>query len=153
MSNVTRFGPDPLLDLEVANKRYVDNKTVSSSYVLMAFVSADTASADVFWTWTAGTISNTEINRVSPAPIDITTWKNFTGNFNSNTKSTSTDYEVRINSASGNQGFTVPATTTGVFADNVNEDSLSQDDLVGFKGEGSGTGSCKMRGYSSEFLV
>jgi len=25
MSNVTRFGPDPLLDLEVANKRYVDS--------------------------------------------------------------------------------------------------------------------------------
>jgi len=25
MSNVTRFGPDPLLDLEIANKRYVDS--------------------------------------------------------------------------------------------------------------------------------
>jgi len=47
---VTRFGADPLLDLEVANKQYVDNNTGSGFFILGARHNGYTTNSNVFGT-------------------------------------------------------------------------------------------------------
>ncbi len=73
-------------------------------------------------------------------------------NIRANTRSDATTLKTRINGADGNISVSIPASTTGVFSDTSNSDTIADDDLVNLAlVTGAGTGSITPRTTYSVF--
>ena len=80
------------------------------------------------------------------------TAKNLFANVDSNSRSTATTADFRINGSSGTQTVSITASTTGVFEDTTHTDSVAIDDLINYRiALGTGTGSIRLAHFSDEF--
>jgi hypothetical protein len=100
-------------------------------------------------------IGSTIINATeSNAQTDIRvngTLKNFQVVISINSRSDSTAFKVRKNGTDGNQSISVSASTTGIFEDTSNTDSISTGDLLNVSiTTGGGTGSIRLQTVYSE---
>jgi len=77
---VTRFGADPLLDLELANKRYVDSQILVGTYQFFNRTSRNLGGDDgLFWAFVnTANPTATEAPFMVPFPLDsiVQTWVN-----------------------------------------------------------------------------
>lgn len=76
------------------------------------------------------------------------TLQNLFMNIRANARSSTSVLVVRINGGDGNGTIAVGATTTGLFEDLVNTDSISDDDLVNYD-LSTGTGGLSITGYAA----
>ena len=80
------------------------------------------------------------------------TLKNLQVNISQNARTTTTTFRSRINGANGNQVISVTASTTGIFEDTSNTDTVTANDLVCYSSvTGTGTENLVLRLTSSEF--
>ena len=88
----------------------------------------------------AGGVGRTAIEATaqSKAYIDYE-WSHLFVRITSNTMNNALTAKTRKNGLDGNQSISVPATTTGVFEDLLNSDSLTNGDLFNYMYSGSGT--------------
>lgn len=130
---VTRFGADPLLDLEIANKRYVDNSLPSAASMIMNGYGQG-ASATVTYYWPVGyfTTSTVETNRQIPMSFD-TTLSHFKIRSVSNNRVGDIAFNVKIDGVNTGITLTVPSSTTGLFTDDVNTFATVNDELLGYE--------------------
>jgi len=130
---VTRFGADPLLDLEVANKRYVDNSTGGGGFWVTGSTLSQVNVNNLFSSLDIGSgFLLTETFRTTLVPSDITTWDNMSVHVALNTRDGEGRMRNRINSVTGTMLNTIPALTTGDFQDLVNTGTFSNGDLVNY---------------------
>jgi len=139
---VTRFGADPLLDLEVANKRYVDNSAGGGGLFWCCNSDFDIQSGGVddFQTLYGDSQApfTTETARPSVVVFGFT-WSLMTIVVTANTVTTF-DLESRVNLASGNMSI-VTGGATGTFQDVTNTDSVVNEDIIDYKMSRSSGGS------------
>jgi len=148
----TRFGADPVQDLEIANKRYVDNN--ASGAYQFSFGNIFNVLSVVLYTGLDGRVGHaTQVARRSHSlqagtfsNLDIDAWQNG--------KTIDMVITFRINDADGNQVVTVPASTTGLFSDDVNTDAVIVGDFVNlqFSAVG-GSGTFSPRGQMILFTL
>jgi len=150
---VTRFGADPLLDLEVANKRYVDNSGGGSSLFWMnnGDFDIESGSTDDFQTvWGDSQAPfTTESARPSLACFDFT-WSRLMIRLTANTKAT-VDCFSRLAGVDGNQVINA-LSATGIFQDTVNTDDVVNEVTINYKNVRSAGGSVTLVGMSSAGL-
>jgi len=128
MSNVTRFGPSPLLDNEVANKEYVDaggGGGVNTQMFANSHHRDGPGSGDEFYAFcgiTGGSSSAIDQNLInmfagvlSLLAIEIVT----------NTSGVTNTFTTFIDGSVANQLVNVGAGLTGTFQDLVNTDTLA----------------------------
>jgi len=138
---VTRFGADPLLDLEVANKRYVDSASSTSDKVVLQGSGITTLSGGNnnfnFAGGLIGSWSTSEAGRSVAAPFTATRIENMQLYIRLNTMDATTVYSYRIAGASGNMTLSILAAATGVFVDDTNTDECTQGELLSYRGDAS----------------
>jgi len=147
----TRFGADPLIDEELANKRYVDAQAGGGAFAWIGHVQAQNiGSSTTFGSCFGGdVVSTTENFRKNPAPINFT-WSNLKAQSLTNGSTTDTVINTRINSADGNMTVTIPDATTGIFTDAVNTDTVSEDDEINFEyNRGASAGTLQINGVAT----
>jgi len=96
------------------------------------------------WVVTSGTESDNQ----SVVPI-ATTYQGIHCNVNANSADAST-FRFRVDGSNGNQAATITASTTGVFSDTSNSDTVSQAQKVGFMFDYGTTGSITIKAASVE---
>lgn len=80
------------------------------------------------------------------------TWRNLYVYISANGRSSTTTFRGRINGANGNQSIAVTASSTGVFEDTSNSDSISAGDELNYNAvAGSGSGTLTWYSLSSEY--
>lgn len=83
------------------------------------------------------------------------TWQNICFNVTANTFSTASTITSRINTADGSQTVSIPASTTGQYC-TTGTDTISDGSLAAVRfqeGNGGGSGSITISGFSSEFVT
>jgi len=147
---VTRFGADPLLDLEVANKRYVDNSSsaVRDFYLIGGIQASAMGGTDNFLGVCGARPSNTEAFDSCACPFDMT-WSEM--KYTCQTNSATSDQVVvnRIAGSDGSMTVTLPSSTTGVFSDDINTDTVDEDDIYNWQFTRAGGGTTHMNGISA----
>jgi len=110
---VTRFGADPLLDLEVANKRYVDAGGGSSPFWGGGSEITGSGNSDLFQGINVGGFSTITNNEESVTGTQII-WKRLTIFVHANSKNADLDTTIQDDGADI-VTLTVPSSTTGSF--------------------------------------
>ncbi len=149
---VTRFGADPTVDQELATKAYVDNSSPGggfSTHIFGGYQGNGALASDLFGvpsTWVI--VSGSETSNQVAAP-GAGTYDNLTVNVGTNTRSVAPHFRLRINAVNGNLDITISASTTGVFSDTVNSDTVVIEDLIAWMyDDNGGTGSIIIRTVS-----
>jgi len=151
---VTRFGADPLLDFELANKQYVDNSVPSGG----AFNWNSSHHADViggateFFSLCGGFYTPSSGEADYKAPISsIITFSLIGVEITTNSRNGASSVKFRINAADGNQSADIAEATTGFFQDVTNTDLTAVGDNVNAKfTKGGTTGAIVMEGSCIE---
>jgi len=146
---VTRFGADPLLDLEVANKRYVDNSAGGINSAVVGQIGNQSFAINNVNGWfskftDASTSSETGRSWVVPQAANLTLFiVNISANGNTVDGAT---WGTRTNQANANQTVTIDQ-ATGFFQDITNSDPLVAADICCFQYRGiDGASSCRSAG-------
>jgi hypothetical protein len=83
----------------------------------------------------------------------VATWRNLYAYVSANTWTTATTITSRKNAAGGNMSVSVGITTTGIFEDTSNSDSIAVDDYINFAlTTGAGSGSLTLQQIASELF-
>jgi len=131
---VTRFGADPLLDLEVANKQYVDNSSGGGGgkFYFHAFNTAYASTSVFFWTVLSGNIfSGTE------SIVDVTFNFEFTivrhgAVLTANTRSNTMIFNIRDDAVDANT-LLIGGGLTGEFISGVLAITVASGSLMAFE--------------------
>jgi len=135
MSNVTRFGPSPLLDNEIANKEYVDGSSGGAGYFVLSCHMSASAGNTVFFCQDSGNFTTTgdgtESETSQPLLVDATLIKiNVT--CGSNTKNGDSLFMFRH--AGSDEGIvTIGAGLRGLFEGSLISIAITAGDLINFK--------------------
>lgn len=82
------------------------------------------------------------------------TLSNLFAEVGSNARTTTTTFRSRVNSGNGNMTFSVTASSTGLFEDTTNSDSIAIDDLVNFSiTTGTGTEILSLSSMAADFTT
>jgi len=132
MSQVTRFGPDPTLDLEVANKRYVDAGGGGANTQIFgnAHHRDVIGAGDEFFAFNgiaggAGTAADQQILMIATGILSLLSLQ-----LSVNTSLVTNTFTTFINASVGNLTISIGAGLTGFFQDTVNTDMIVSEDLV-----------------------
>jgi len=146
---VTRFGADPLLDLEVANKRYVDGLIPTASGFMMWQNGEDSTITDGnFMGYGAlQTDGGTEAGRgdIMTRPCQFT---RHVFNVITNTQAGTVVIQFRVNEADGNASLSIPTLDTGRFI-TTTTDNVLLDQLIAFQMDMFDANTFKIRGHAS----
>lgn len=132
-----------------------DNSTVVK-WIMRSSGGVATSAVDTRFTPIAGhldTFATTEAN--SQIELNVAgTWKNLHVYIGSNTRTASTVFGNRKNGADGAMSVSVGSTSTGLFEDTSNSDSIAlDDDLNYYRRISSGSGTLTVNQIGSEFLT
>jgi len=138
---VTRFGADPLLDLEVANKQYVDNSGGGSAKDVwtMLFTGTQSSNSVLFWGINGVNIDATE-NDVETVLSYQVTQTRMISNVYQNTKNGDVILSLRDDGSSINP-LTVGAGITGVLDSGAVSTDIALNSTVNFIRDATGSSS------------
>ncbi len=118
-AKVTRFGADPLLNFELANKQYVDSIALGIGGLF--FNGYGVTVTVTGWFWLSGwySLSTTEIFRTTLF-AQSTRLQDFYFRTSINSRNEAVTMSIRVNEADSGITVSIPASTTGIFSDLVN---------------------------------
>lgn len=101
----------------------------------------------------AGTLTNITTESDGQTEINTAgTLKNFQVNVSANSRTTTSTFKIRKNTADGNEVISVLTLTTGFFEDLVNTDTIAANDLANYgTATGGGGGTLTVRTFSVDF--
>jgi len=156
MALVTRFGADPLLDTEIANKRYVDTRTVLRQSVIINNQRNELVTAGntrIFAITGRADDNGTESLCQNLCPIDLT-WVNLGVAIATSSSNEIAFVRARVNGINGNQLLSIAAATTGNFFDNTNSDVFVQGDLFSIRLSSTSTsGTFNFRSFTGVVII
>jgi len=150
---VTRFGADPLLDLEVANKRYVDSLSFPAQYVIhgQEVNSLSTGTQNFAFSGNGTSATESARNNITSQTGTLSRLRMFMW---ANTRSVEGEFHCRVEQADTGLVVLIAAGLTGVFGDDVNTGAIVDNEQLGIQYRPNvGSGSFSLRGHSVSMLA
>jgi len=150
---VTRFGADPVLDLEVANKRYVDGLSFPAAYVIHGQEVNSLSSGTQNFAMSGNGTSATESarNNINSQAGTLSRLRMFMW---ANSRTVEGEFHCRVEQADSSIVVLIAAGLTGAFGDDVNTGAIANNEQLGVQYRANvGAGSFSLRGHSVQLLA